>query len=187
MSYSLWPHRLQHARLPCPSLSPWVCSNSYPLSRWCYPTSVVPFSSCPQSFSASGSFPVSQLFASGGQSVGASASSSVLPVNIQGWFPLELTGWVSCCPKDTQESSPAPQLKSISSLALSLLYGPTLTSMMWPYKRPSQSCRECVGVSKRGVGWQQRAVGAGAPAAAVLGGAVPRHKPSWRRSPLVLP
>ena len=82
MSNCLWPHGLQHARLPCPSLSPGVCSNSCPLSRWCHPTissSIVPFSSCPQSFPASGSFPMSWLFASGSQSIGASAS--VLPMN----------------------------------------------------------------------------------------------------------
>jgi len=99
VSYFLRLHGLWHARLPCPSLSPWVCSNSYPLSQWCHPTSVIPFSSCPQSFSASGSFPVSQLFASGGQSIGASASALVLPVNIQGWFPLGLTGWISLLSK----------------------------------------------------------------------------------------
>ena len=94
---SLQPHGLQHARLPCPSLSPGVCSNSYLLSQWCYPvisSSVTPLS-CPQSFSASGSFPVSQLFTSGGQNIGASASSSVLPTNIQDWFPLGLIGWIS--------------------------------------------------------------------------------------------
>ena len=88
-------HGLQHSRLPCPSLSPRVCSNSCPLSQWYHPTissSVVPFSSCPQSFLASGSFPMTRLFKSGGQSIGASAS--VLPVNIQGWFPLELTDLV---------------------------------------------------------------------------------------------
>ena len=88
MSDSLQPRGLQHARLPCPSPSPRVWSNSSPLSRWCHPTissSVIPFSSCPQSFPASGSFPRSWLFASGGQSIGA--STSVLPVNIQGWFP----------------------------------------------------------------------------------------------------
>ena len=82
-------------RLPCPSLSPRVCSDSCPLSCWCHPTflsSVVPFSSCLQSFPAPGSFPVSQLFTSGGQSVGSSASASVLPMNIQDWFPLRLTG-----------------------------------------------------------------------------------------------
>ena len=96
MSNSLWPHELQHARLPCPSPTPGVCSNSCPLIQWCHPTissSVVPFSSYPQSFPASGSFPMSWLFASGGQSIGASAS--VLPMNIQGWFPLGLTGFMS--------------------------------------------------------------------------------------------
>ena len=91
VSDSLWPHGLQHARLPCSSPSPGVCSNSCPLNRWCHPTissSVVHFSSYPQSFPASGPFPMSQLFASGGQSIGASASPSVLPMNIQGWFSL---------------------------------------------------------------------------------------------------
>jgi len=96
MSDSFLPHGLQLARLPCPSPSPRVCSNSSPLSRWCYliiSSSVVPFSSCPWSFPESGSFPMSCLFASGGQSIGASAS--VLPMNIQGWFPLGLTGLIS--------------------------------------------------------------------------------------------
>ena len=91
---TLWPHRLQHTRLPCPSPSPGVC----PLSRWCHPSissSFVPFSSCLQSFPASGSFPVSQLFASGGQRIGVSASASVLPMNIEGWFPLGWTGLIS--------------------------------------------------------------------------------------------
>ena len=86
MSESLQPHGLQHARLPCPSPTPGACSNSCPLSRWCHSiasSSVVPFSSCLQSFPASGSFPVSRLFTSGGQSIGASASASVLPMNIQ--------------------------------------------------------------------------------------------------------
>ena len=97
MSNCLWPHELQYARLPCPSLSPGVCSNSRPLSR-CHPTissSVTPFSSCLQSFPAPGSFPMSQVFASGGQSTEASASASVFSINIQDWFPLELTGWIS--------------------------------------------------------------------------------------------
>ena len=88
----------KHARLSCPSLSPAVCSNSCPLSQWCHPTmssSVAPFSSCFQSFPASGSFPMSQLFSSGGQSIGASASTSILPMNTQGWFPLGLTGLIS--------------------------------------------------------------------------------------------
>ena len=98
MSYSLWPHGLQHARLPYPSPAPGACSNSCPSSRWYHPTissSVVPFSSCLQSFPASGSFPVSQFFTSGGQSIGALASASVLPVNIQDWFPLGLTALIS--------------------------------------------------------------------------------------------
>ena len=95
---SLWPHGLQHARLPCSSPTPGACSNSCPLSWWCHPTilsSVIPFSSCFQSFPASGSFPMSQLFISGGQSIGASASASVLPMCIQGWFSLGLTGLIS--------------------------------------------------------------------------------------------
>ena len=97
MSDSLWPHELQHTRFPCPSLSPGVCSNSCPSSRWCFPTissSVVPFSSRLQSSPASGSFPVSQLFASGGQSIRTSTSASVLLKNIQDWFPFGLTGLI---------------------------------------------------------------------------------------------
>ena len=102
MSDYLWPHGLQHSRPPCPSPTPGIYSNSCPLSRWCYPTissSVVPFSSRLQSFPASGSFPVSQFFASGGQSVGISASASVLPMNIQDWFSLGWTGWLSLMSK----------------------------------------------------------------------------------------
>ena len=98
VSSSLWPHLLQHARLFCPSLSPWVCSNSCPSSQWCHPvisSSVIPFSSHLQSFPASGSFLMSQLLASGGQSIGASASASVLPMIIQDWFPLGLTSLIS--------------------------------------------------------------------------------------------
>ena len=132
VSYSLWPHELQHVRLPCPSPSPRACSNSCPLSLWCHPTissSVVPFSSCPQSFPPPGSFPMSWLYTSGGQSIGDSALASVLPVNIQSWFPLEWLVWSPCSPRDSLESSPAPQFKSINSLALSLLYSPTLTSI----------------------------------------------------------
>ena len=93
-----------NCRIPYPSLSPGICSNSCPLSWWCHPTisfSVTPFSSCPQSFSVSGSFPMSQVFASRGQSIGASASASILPVNIQGWFPLRLTGLISLQSKVT--------------------------------------------------------------------------------------
>ena len=97
ISYSLGPHALQHTRLPCPSPSPKACSNSSPMSQWCHPTishSVIPFSSCLQSFLASGSFPMSRLFTSGGQTTGASASVSVFSMNIQGWFPLRLTGLI---------------------------------------------------------------------------------------------
>ena len=95
---TLWPHEMQHAKLPYSSLSPKVCSNSGPLSQWCHPTissSVSPFSPCPQSFPASGSFSLSQLFTSSGQNIGASALASALPMNIQGWFPLGLTGLIS--------------------------------------------------------------------------------------------
>ena len=97
MSNSLQPHGLQHARLPCPSPTPKVCSTSCPSSRWCHPTvlsSAAPFSSYLQSFPASGSFLMSQFFASGGQSIGVSASASVLPVNIQDWYPWKLTGLI---------------------------------------------------------------------------------------------
>ena len=96
---TLRPHGQQHTRLPCPSLFPGICSNSYPLSCWCHwvtiSSSVIRFSSCLQSFPASGSFPVSQFFASDGQSIGVSASASVLPMNIQDWFPSGWTGWIS--------------------------------------------------------------------------------------------
>ena len=98
MSDSLRPHGLQHARPSCPSPASRACSNSCPSSRWCHPTissSVGPFSSCIQSFPASGSFPMSQFFTSGGQSIGVSASASVLPMKTQDWFPLGWTGWIS--------------------------------------------------------------------------------------------
>ena len=98
VSNSLWPHESQHARPPCPSPTPRVYSNSCPSSRWCHPassSSVLPFSSCPQSLPASESFPMSQLFAWGGQSTGVSALVSVLPKNTQDWSPLEWTGWIS--------------------------------------------------------------------------------------------
>ena len=107
------------------------CSNSYPLSWWCHPnisSSVVPFFSCPQSFPASGSFLKSQLFASGGQSIGDSISASVLPTIIQDWSPLGWTGWISLQSKDFQQSSPTPPFKSIDFSMLTFLYGPTLTS-----------------------------------------------------------
>ena len=98
MSDSLRPHGMQHTRPPCPSPTPGVYPNSCPLSRWCHPTissSIVPLSSCLKSFSTSGSFQMSQLFASGGQNIGVSASTPVLPMNTQDWFPLGWTGWIS--------------------------------------------------------------------------------------------
>ena len=110
VSDSLWPHELQHTRLPCPSPTPRACSHLCSSSWWCHPTissSVIPVSSCLQSFPASGSFPMSQFSASGGQSTGT--STSVLPMNIQDWFSLGLTGLISFSPRDTQESSPTPQ------------------------------------------------------------------------------
>ena len=129
----LQSHGLQHARPPRPSPTPEACSNSCPSSQWCHPTissSVILFSSCLQSFPAIGSFLISLFFTSVGQSIGASVSASGLPINIQDWFPLAWTSWISpCCPRDSQESSPTPQFKSINSLALSFLYGPTLTSI----------------------------------------------------------
>ena len=133
MPDSLRSCELKHARFLCPSRSPRVCSKSCPLSRWCCLTissSVTCFTSCLQSFPESGSFPMSQLFTSGGHSIGTSAS--VLPVNIQGWFPLGLIYLISLLSK---ESSPVPQFKSISSSVLSLLYGSTLTPIhdYWKY------------------------------------------------------
>ena len=132
-SDSLQLHGLQHARLPCPSPIPWDSSNSCPLSRWYHPTisfSVAPFPSCLQSFPASGSFPVSWFCASGGQSIGDSASTSVFPMNSQGYFPLVLTGFISLLSKEFLRAfSSTPQFKSIRSSASSLLYGPSFTSM----------------------------------------------------------
>ena len=131
MTNSLLLHGLSTTGFPSPT--PGACSNSSPSSRWCDPTilsSVVPFSSCLQSFTASGSFPMSQFFTSGVQSIGVSASASVLPMNIQDWFPLGLTGWISLLFKGVcPESYPTPQFKSIHSSALSLKYGPDLISI----------------------------------------------------------
>ena len=118
MSDSLQPHGLQHDRLPCPSPTPGAYSNSCQSHQWYDPTlssSVIPFSSCLQYFPASGSLPMSWFFTSGGQSTGVSASASVLPMNIQDWFPLRLTGQISLHSRDSQESSPTPQFKSINS------------------------------------------------------------------------
>ena len=128
----LWPHEFHHIRPPCPSPTPGVHPDSHPLSQWCHPVipfSVVPFSSCPQSLPALGSFPMSQLFSWGGQSTGVSASASFLQRNPRA--DLLQNGLVGSpgSPRDSQESSPTPQFKSINSSAFNLLYGPTLTSI----------------------------------------------------------
>ena len=125
MSDSLRPHGLQHARPLCPSPTPGAYSNSCPLSLWCHPT----FSSCLQSFPESESFQMSRFFTSGGQSIGVSASASVLPIHTQDWSLLGWTGWISLQSKGLQESFPAPQFKGINSSVLSFLYCPTLTSI----------------------------------------------------------
>ena len=132
MSDSLRPHESQHARPPCPSPSPGVHSDSRASGQWCHSaisSSVIPFSCCPQSLPASESFPMSQLFTWGGQSTGVSALASVLPKNPRA--DLLQNGMVGspCSPRDSWESSPTPQFKSINSSALSLLHSPTLTSI----------------------------------------------------------
>ena len=140
VSDSLRPHELQYTRPPCLSPTPGVHPNPCPLSRWCHPTissSVVPFFSCPQSFPASGSFQMSQFFASGGQSIGVWASTSVLPVNTQDWSPLGWTGWISLQSKELTRVFSIPQFKSINSSALSFLHSPTLTSIHDHWKNHS--------------------------------------------------
>ena len=131
MSNSLPPHRLQHTRLPCPPPTPRAYANSCPLSQWCHPTissSVVPFSSCLQSFPASGSFQMSRLSASGGQSIGVSASASVHPVNIQHWSHLGLTGWFSLLSKELSRVFPNTTVQKHQFFGVQL-YSPTLTSI----------------------------------------------------------
>ena len=156
VSDSLRPHELQHTRLPCPSPSPGVCSNSCPLSQWCHPiisSSVTSFSSCPQSFPASGSFPMSLLFASGGQCTGGSASTSVLPMNIQGWFPLGLTGLILLSKglsrvfssttiwKHWQSDCFMVQLTSITTI------GKTIALTLWTFVGKVCSLICCLGLS----------------------------------------
>ena len=141
VSDSLQPHESQHARPPCTSPTPGVHSNSCPSSPWCHPSissSVVPFSSCPQSLPASESFPMSQRFAWGGQSTGVSALASFLPKNSQGWSPSEWTGWISLQSKGfSRESSPTPQFKSIKSSVFRFLHSPTLTCIHDHWKNHS--------------------------------------------------
>ena len=135
---TLWPHGLQHTRLPCPSSSPGTCSNSCPSSPWFHPTissSVVPF--LPSIFPSIRVFSMSQFFTSGGQSIGVSASASVLPMNIQDWFPLGWTGWISFQSKGLSRVFSNTKFKSINSSALSFLYGPILTSIRDYWKNHS--------------------------------------------------
>ena len=130
MSDSLPTHESQHARPPCPSQTPRVDSDSHPSSQWCHPaisSSVVPFSSCPQSLPASESFPMSQLFAWGGQSTGVSASASFLPKKSQGWSPSEWNGWISLQSKGLSRVFSNTTVQKHHSSALSFLHSPTLT------------------------------------------------------------
>ena len=135
LSDSLQHHWLQHSRLPCPSPTPGACSNSRPSSRWCHPTisfSVIPFSSCLQIFPASGSFPMSQFFASGSQSIGVSASASVFPMNILDWFPLGLTGWISLQSRGLSRVFYNTTVQKHQFFGAQLSYRPTLTSSFCP-------------------------------------------------------
>ena len=131
VSNSLWPHEPQHTRPPCPSPTPGVYLNPCPLSQWCHPniSSSVTHFSCSQSLPASGSFPMSQLFVSGGQSIGVSASISVLPMNTQDWSSLGWTGWIALQSKGLSRVFSKSQFKSINFSALSFLYSPTVTSI----------------------------------------------------------
>ena len=125
LSNSLQPHAAQDARPPCPSPTPWVYSNLCPSSQWCHPaisSSVIPFSSCSQAVPASGSFPTSQLLAWGGQSIGVSASASVLPMNTQDWSPLEWTGWISL------QSKGLSRVFSNTTVQKHQFFGPQLSS-----------------------------------------------------------
>ena len=139
VSNSLWPHKSQHTRPPCPSPTPRVYPNSCPSSRWCHPaisSSVIPFSSCPQSLPASESFPVSQLFAWGGQSIGVSALASVLPKNTQDWSPLEWTGWIFL------QSKGLSRVFSNTTVQKHQFFGTQLSSQSnshihtWPLEKP---------------------------------------------------
>ena len=138
-SNSLRPHGLQHARPPCPSPTPRGYSNSCPLSRWCHPTisfSVVPFSYCLQSFPASGSFPMSQFFPSGGWSIGVSASTSVLPRSIQDLFPLEWTGWISLQSKGLSRIFSNTTIQKHQVFGIKLSLWSTLKSIHDHWKTP---------------------------------------------------
>ena len=139
MSYSLRPHEPQHARPPYPSPTLRVHPNPRPSSQWCHPTissSVVPFSSCPQSFPATGSFPVSQLFTSGGQSIGASASTSVLPMDTQDWSPLGWTGWISLQSKGPSRVFPNTTVQKHQFFGAQLSSQSNSHIHTWPLEKP---------------------------------------------------
>ena len=140
MSDSLRPQGLQHARLPCLSPTPEACSNSCPSSQWCHPaisSSVFPFSSCSQSLPASGSFPMSQLFTWGGQSIGVSASASVLRMNTQGWSPLGWTGWISLQSKGLSRVFSNTRVQKHQFFGAQLPHSLTLTSIHDHWKNHS--------------------------------------------------
>ena len=142
MCDSLW-HWLEHARPPCPSPTPRACSNSCPSSGWCHPaisSSAVPFSSCSQSFPASGSFPMTQFFASGGQSIGASVSASVLPVNIQDWSPLGLTGLISL------QSRGLSRIFSNTTVQKYQFFGAQLS--LWSSSHPYMTTRKTIALTR---------------------------------------
>ena len=148
MADSLWPHGLQYTRLPCPSPTPGACSNSCPSRWWCYPTissSVVPFSFHLQSFPASGFFPLSQFFQSVDQSIGASASASVLPMNIQDWFPLKLTGWISLQSKGHSRVFSNTTVQKHQFFCTQHFYSWTLTSIYDHWKNLALTRRTFVG------------------------------------------
>ena len=139
VSNSLWPQGLQHARPSCPSPTPGVYSNTCPFSQRSHPTilsSVIPFSSCLQSFPASGSFQMSQFLTWGGQSIRLSASASVLPMNVQDWFPLGWTGWISLLSKGLSRIFSNTTVQKHQFSVLSFLYSSTLTSLQNYWKKP---------------------------------------------------
>ena len=139
MSNSLWPHELQHTRPACPSPTPGVHPNSCPLSWWCHPaisSSVILLFSCPQSLPASESFPMSQLFASGGQSIGVSALASFLPKNTQGWSPLEWTGWISLQSKGLSRVFSNTTLQKHQFFSTQLSSQSNFHIHTWPLEKP---------------------------------------------------
>ena len=139
VSDSFWPHELQHARPPCPSPTPGVYPNAYPLSQRCHPaisSSVIPFSSCPQPLPASGSFPMTQLFPWGGQSIGVSALASVLPMNTQDWSPLGWTGWISLQSKGLSRVFSKTTVRKYQFFGIQLSSQSNSHMHTWPLEKP---------------------------------------------------